>query len=729
MNNVSPLCKVAVVGLLVVLLSGCAHSLMKGSPFYTGSVMVGIAKGGEKVHWDDPEAAEVKEITLADVGGAELAADRVNVWPLFYQNFLITSILWPMIEINDVGWEVRPLVSVDRYRQEYRVLLGGYHGQDGAHYCFPLYWLGQDDFRSLLYVQDGSKHVVPPLMSYWNKDRFGILFPLSDFDTATGRSHIFPVYCRTQDNVYSLLYSRANDTHVIPILSSYWRTVEGGRQFGVLYPMSDFDTATGSSHIFPLYGRSKGNVYSLLYCRADDTHVIPVLSSYWRTVEGGRQFGVLYPMSDFDTATGESHVLPIYVKDEDGWYTLLAGSGKDFRYVLPPLLIMTGTDGDEPGYHACWPLFSLTPAEKKCYSFPLFSYSGQTDPDGDWSFNYLMPLGWTGREGSTTHAVFFPLFGYESDEMLLTPLGGWVDDGDTVLVAPPLYIRDRDSRETDHNILWPLGNLRLADREKDPAAAAIQGHFFPLFAYYRRDGYQSRTFLFPFYHDGEERTDDGTQSWRCCLPFHYGYEDPKYRHMNWGMLAGAKTETIADEPHSSAYLLPFYYHDWEAEATYTQDEATKEWVRHETAVETRFILPGILTSSNAAKKTSSLTVLPVYSGHREGDRTSHSSLLWLFTRKADLAAGTVNAQALWYLVSYDRQAATEDLPASTNTRILWKLYHRERRGDDVNLDIFPFVACSRSPEHTRLSFAWRFFSVDRSPDATRVHLLFLPVWW
>ncbi len=604
-------------GILAVILlagTGCAHSLMKGSPFYTGSVMVGIAKGGEKVRWDDPEAAEVKEITLADVGGAELAADRVNVWPMFYHNLLITSILWPMAEVNDVGWKVRPLVSVDRYREEYRVLLGGWHGKTDTHYVVPLYFRKGNDFASLLYVKDGNRHLLPPLLSYWRPGHFGIL----------------------------------------------------------------------------------------------------------------------YPLSDVNTRTGESHVIPLYIKDEDGWYTLLAGSGKDFRYVLPPLLIMTGTDGDQPGYHACWPLFSLTPTEKKCYSFPLFSYNGQTDPDGDWAFNYLWPLGWTGREGSTTHAAFFPLLGYESDEMLITPLGGWLDDGDTVLVVPPLYIRDRDSRGTDHNLLWPFGNLRIADREKDPAAAAIQGHFFPIFAHYRDAGSRFRLLLFPLYMDYEEQGESATTTWRWCFPVHYGYNSPTCRHANWGMLAGTKTETIAGEPRSSAYLLPFYYHDWEAEATWRPEknaEGEEEWIRHETATETRFILPGILTSSNVEKRTSTLTILPVYSGRREGDQTSHSSLLWLFTRKADLAAGTVNAQALWYLVSYDRQAATGDLPATTNTRILWKLYHRERHGDEVNTDIFPFIACSRSPEHSRLSFAWRFFSIDRTPDATRVHLLFLPVWW
>ncbi|MCF6177273.1 MAG: hypothetical protein L3J71_16075 [Victivallaceae bacterium] len=63
-----------------------------------------------------------------------------------------------------------------------------------------------------------------------------------------------------------------------------------------------------------------------------------------------------------------------------------------------------------------------------------------------------------------------------------------------------------------------------------------------------------------------------------------------------------------------------------------------------------------------------------------------------------------------------------------NFTFLYRInYHRETKGENTNMDMFPFISYSQNPKRTKVSFAYRFFSVNKSKTATKVHLLFIPV--
>jgi hypothetical protein len=149
-----------------------------------------------------------------------------------------------------------------------------------------------------------------------------------------------------------------------------------------------------------------------------------------------------------------------------------------------------------------------------------------------------------------------------------------------------------------------------------------------------------------------------------------------------------------------------------------------------TARKSAFILPDILFSENDDTGEHDFSVVPFYFYNKK-DKSwiTESSFLWLYTRKENLEKKTVDAQALWYLYYYSHHDKTETEPEKTTARILWKLYHRERLGDEINFDIFPFISYSENQKRSRFSFCWHLFNYEKTEDSFKLHLLFMPVLW
>ena len=53
-------------------------------------------------------------------------------------------------------------------------------------------------------------------------------------------------------------------------------------------------------------------------------------------------------------------------------------------------------------------------------------------------------------------------------------------------------------------------------------------------------------------------------------------------------------------------------------------------------------------------------------------------------------------------------------------------YRRERKGDTVKRDIFPFVTWDSTPASKDVSFLWHLFHYERQGDKTGGHVLFIP---
>lgn len=91
-----------------------------------------------------------------------------------------------------------------------------------------------------------------------------------------------------------------------------------------------------------------------------------------------------------------------------------------------------------------------------------------------------------------------------------------------------------------------------------------------------------------------------------------------------------------------------------------------------------------------------------------------------------------HARVLLLLWDYDRRVtpAREDGTAVDyrRSRLLWRVWHYERSGDEVSVDAFPGITYDRrGTEFRQTSFLWRLFRYQRSPEGRKLDLLFLPV--
>src|SRR5262245_19719459 len=106
--------------------------------------------------------------------------DRVNLWPLAYANGEEFALLWPLLDVDDHGFALRPLVARDDTRWSILYPLASFDAASGVGWIGPFYDTGQ--YQGIFPVAgfDGLSYVGP---FYWWKEggavESGGLFPLA----------------------------------------------------------------------------------------------------------------------------------------------------------------------------------------------------------------------------------------------------------------------------------------------------------------------------------------------------------------------------------------------------------------------------------------------------------------------------------------------------------------------------------------------------------------------
>src|SRR5258705_13130460 len=70
------------------------------------------------------------------------ASDRVNLWPLAYHNGSETSVLWPLFDVDQRGFALRPLVAKDGSGYSFLFPLASFDTDAGEGWIGPLYQFG-----------------------------------------------------------------------------------------------------------------------------------------------------------------------------------------------------------------------------------------------------------------------------------------------------------------------------------------------------------------------------------------------------------------------------------------------------------------------------------------------------------------------------------------------------------------------------------------------------------
>lgn len=441
----------AVLGLM--LLGGCKMKEFSSSPFYEGN--------------------EVKF-----TGAVE---DRVNLWPVAYYREPVGSLAWPLISWGDDHLALRPFYS--QYKQS-----------------------GSGDY-----------------------DEFNFFWPISQFDTKHRDYRVFPLF-------WGESYSDKPYFCLFPAL--WWN-----REFAGVFPIfwDNDDDDDGGFCVFPLCwagweksGDLWNTIWPLYYYESRER-------SSWS--EEKSKFWAFCWLAGFNRRDGKftnHRCLPFYFCDDGDFYSLPYSRYTDDGRIKSRILCgLAGCDSNTNGdYQASWllPFYSHDKANDE-FLTPLF---GKTK-DANW----LIPFYYHDE-----HLMLTPLFGktveanwtlplyYKDKEKFLTLIGGKDGDADWVV---PFYWRDKrtfaslpywrqlgSDGEIDRAFSLPL----LSGYERDHKSGdrllyllmGLGGHVwneetgcaswvFPLF-YKDRESFYTllyghnprRTWLFPVYFDGEERT-------------------------------------------------------------------------------------------------------------------------------------------------------------------------------------------------------------------------------
>ena len=441
----------AVLG--VMLLGGCKMKEFSSSPFYEGN--------------------EVKF-----TGAVE---DRVNLWPVAYYREPVGSLAWPLISWGDDHLALRPFYS--QYKQS----------------------------RSGDY------------------DEFNFLWPVSQFDTKHRDYRVFPLF-------WGESYSDKPYFCLFPAL--WWN-----REFAGVFPIfwDNDDDDDGGFCVFPLCwagweksGDLWNTIWPLYYYESRER-------SSWS--EEKSKFWAFCGLAGFNRRDGKftnHRCLPFYFCDDDDFYSLPYSRYRSGGHLKSRILCgLAGCDSNTNGdYQASWllPFYSHDKANDE-FLTPLF---GKTK-DANWLIPFYYHdehLTLTPLFGKTVEANWtLPLY-YKDKEKFLTLIGGKSGDADWVV---PFYWRDKrtfaslpywrqlgSDGEIDRAFSLPL----LSGYERDDKTGdrllyllmGLGGHVwndatggaswvFPLF-YKDRESFYTllyghnprRTWLFPVYFDGEERT-------------------------------------------------------------------------------------------------------------------------------------------------------------------------------------------------------------------------------
>jgi hypothetical protein len=567
------ICRAAMLGLVITALGGgCASSQMKGTPFYTGEYSV-------------------------RQGPVE---DRVNLWPLLYYREPALSVLWPIMELTDDHFAIRPLMSIyDRKTDDpvYNVLwpLARFDTANHRHRIFPFFW-GEEYFVGFpLYWHfddpwgDGGYNGLWPLWSYRSRGegRYSthIVWPFLHFkhwsDNNTG-GRVWPL--AGSYNTHGLRYRFA----AWP-LGHQWKDERADRQ---------------GSCVVPLYyhhrSENKSLFLSLPYSRAEehDRSWETVLPLYHRRRSATSKgfYSLLYSSGE-DTTTDTKWNLTVplwYAKsapDERMVATLAGGywrEGNEKRWMAVPLLaggrsseesgdvwvggplIHAGWDG-EYGSHHVFPFYyrSRSTAGKRFYSL---LWSSGADTDGS-HWQLLMPLLYRQQD--------------EDSRTLITPLyaQGTADGGETrwKSIVPLLFNR---KTQDEHLVATLLGGYRKTEE-------ALTWLAYPLLS-------------------GGKLTEEGGSFWAAA----------PLVHARW------------DAENASHHVLPLYY--WNGGADTFISLPAARWKRGEA---TTTLIPPALSWLTEREKRSDLWMLGPLAHLSWGEEASASHIFPLYYRNK--ATGTI----------------------------------------------------------------------------------------
>lgn len=500
------------------LSAGCSSSQMKGTPFFTGEYSV-------------------------RQGPAE---DRVNLWPLLYYRDPVLSVLWPLIELTDDHFALRPVVSVygldDERGKVVSVLwpLSRFDRRHGENWVFPVFW--GKDYTAVFplywhfddpFGEDGGYDGLLPLWSYRTDVRgysTHVLWPIFHFKDRGDQK----------------------GWRVWPLMGSY-RDAQSLYRFG-LWPLGHWwrrgDT-TGGHALLPLYCSQRdesGEIFlSLPYSRrkrADGSGWQLALPLFYKADSEEYSY-IISPLY----AGGHSELV------EDRWSILVPfffRSRSDDRSLFISIPWLSGRAGGGRQWQCAPPLFfRVRDGADEMLLTPLFARGVTQDTAGDGlaARSAVGPAGMpVPRESLRRWHAVLPLYYYRESgkgRLLATLAGGFETDenGRRWLIYPLL---SGGRRGKDGGEIWALAPLCHAEWDAEGAAH----HVLPLYYWDSR----ARTFVSPL----AARWRDGNDAMMTLVPPLLSLLKAQEQRRDLWFLGGLGRASWGRKP-GPRYLVPLFY--------------------------------------------------------------------------------------------------------------------------------------------------------------------------
>ena len=514
-------------------------------------------------------------------------------------------------------------------------------------------------------------------------------------------SVMWPIFEHTEEHLaIRPLFSAYGDTQ------SYW-------EYNVLWPFCQSDTKGRDYRLFPFFwgtGTRAGNieqdyhvVFPLLWHYADETCALFPL---WISEHGGWSDG---KFTEHDRWLAWPLLHDHAGANEDAWHVTLFGR---YRY-LSENETYTGFP---------WPLlFSWRTRQTHGLFTPLYAYDAGNEknvPDG-WAaiplllawhrwqkdandLNALLGLYNQHWSDSNRSGYLVPLCAYSQKERLfLTPLVGW----------------DKPDAQDPSGYWYPLTPLAGVCTGTEHG-----GWLFPLFSHtanVTNDTYSTRVLLLGYGERNRREEKDG-RSLREVYGFFPLFSHSQSTSVNTNTHLGGAYENFSRNDRQ--LLLRFSSESKTTCRASTDNARTNDDKRavksptnavHETKLRTDYCRTTVsgglfpLWSTDAQLETK-------LDGTRQTEDSGSSLLFALYDtkRKFKTAADAASKPS-----DYERR------------RILWRLWHYEKRNGDVSVDVFPAITYDTHTDGFRkTSFLWRLYRYEKHSDGgVDFDLLFLPL--
>ena len=521
-----------------------------------------------------------------------------------------------------------------------------------------------------------------------------------------------------------------DDHFAVRPLYSVYKLNEERHAHNVLFPLSHFDFDEKIYWILPFAwggekGREHGTLFPLVWWQKNDFFCIfPV---FWYAPNDHLALFPLFIRNRKDGGSDNHLLWPIMrwknTNREKGWR------------VWP--LVGSYTKGDKRRRYLLWPLCheSRNAARKSVsrVAFPLY-FSNHRESRG---WDLLLPVFWRSRGPEGVHTFVTPIIGYDKspdhstwslvplvswfrrkagrkDLWLLGPLAhfGWGEGRHVNHIAPLYYYSNRSGT------FWTLlaGGNFSEDRGFFNVLGPVYNH-----RWSKGGGWSHSALLsvLSVWNRGDSR---GSRFWPLYSHERGKSDGRKEGYVLWPLV------NYRFGPKRDKFSIAFLF-------DYTSRFGSH---KRKDGVETRTYSKSLGALMLFSRKSRRRTEISPADGSETvvlDEKRNMFFPLWYNKESQREDSTKRDFNILGWLYDYRRRIspAGDDVPEEdyARHRVLWRLYHGERRKDHTSIDIFPFITYDRKREtgFKKISFAWRIFRYQRDEDGSKkVDLLFLPLW-